>query len=36
MPAGLVCSLLAMIKAFKCKILGSNNDLNACEFSNIR
>ncbi|MPC58448.1 hypothetical protein E2C01_052452 [Portunus trituberculatus] len=27
--AGLVCRLLAKIKVFKCKILESNNDLNA-------
>ncbi|MPC57868.1 hypothetical protein E2C01_051857 [Portunus trituberculatus] len=36
MPAGLVCSPLAKIIVFKCKILRSNNDLNACESSNIR
>ncbi|MPC25076.1 hypothetical protein E2C01_018174 [Portunus trituberculatus] len=32
----LVHRLLADIKVFKCKILGSNNDLNSCESLNVR
>ncbi|MPD01385.1 hypothetical protein E2C01_096910 [Portunus trituberculatus] len=36
MPTRLVCSLLAKIKFLKCKILGSNNDLNTCESSDVR
>ena len=31
LTTGLIRRVLANIKVFKCKILGSNNDLNACE-----